>query len=100
MPNNPSTTSTSSSYSLHTYTKTFLLMLLLASSVISHPTQMGHPTVIEPDSFSRNEISPNPNMIRINDVQVGTHGTISPECNRYFWALTSPLYKVQLYFLQ
>ena len=72
---------------------------MLTSHVISQPAQLGHPTVIEPDSFSKNEISPNPNLIRTTDVQVSTHGTISPDCDRYFWALTSPLFKAQMFFI-
>ena len=66
--------------------------------IIKKPAQLGPPTVIKPE-FSKNEISPNPNLIRTTDVQVSTHGTVSPDCDRYFWALTSPLFKAQMFFI-
>jgi hypothetical protein len=104
MVNNPTstTTSPSPSYTSHTTTKKlkiYLMMILLTNPVTSHPTLLGHPTVIKSDLFSPNAISPNPNQIKTGNIQVGTHGTVSRECDRYFWALTSPLYKAQLFFL-
>jgi hypothetical protein len=67
---------------------------------VKKPDQLKPPTVIKHiPEFSKNEISPNPNLIRTTDVEVGTHGTISHACDRYFWALTSPLFKAQLFFI-
>jgi hypothetical protein len=58
-----------------------------------------HPTIIKPNSFSPNSISPNPNQIKTGNLQIGNHGTVSLECDQYFYALTSPIYKAQLFFL-
>jgi hypothetical protein len=67
---------------------------------VKKTAQLKPPTVIKHiPEFSKNEISPNPNLIRTTDVEVGTHGTISHDCDRYFWALTSPLFKVQMFFI-
>ena len=99
MDNNPTshTPSPSLSYNSNPSTKklkaTYLMMILLTNPVT------GHPTIIKSDSFSPNSISPNPNQIKTGNVQVGTHGTVSLECNQYFYALTSPIYKAQLFLL-
>ena len=72
---------------------TYLMIILLSNPATTHPT------IIKPNSFSPNSISPNPNQIKTGNLQIGNHGTVSLECDQYFYALTSPIYKAQLFFL-
>ena len=67
---------------------TYLMILLLSNPATAHPN------LVNPNS-----ISPNPNQIKTGNLQIGNHGIESRECDQYFYALTSPIYSAQLFFL-
>ena len=83
-----------------------LLILLMTSPYYTHPiffpefplfTPPPPPTTAPHVTFPQENL--NPNQIRTNNVQVETTGIVSEDCERYFWALTSPFYKFQLLLL-
>jgi hypothetical protein len=85
-----------------------LLILLMISTYQSHRifwpkfplfTPPQKQTTIPPPHPTFPQEKLNPNKIRTNHVQVETHGVVSEDCERYFWALTSPFYKFQLLLL-
>ena len=67
---------------------TYLMIILLSNPATAHPN------LVNPNS-----ISPNPNQIKTGNLQIGNHGIESRECDQYFYALTSPIYSAQLFFL-
>ena len=70
------TVSTDSKPTTKTLKVTYLMLILLINPTTAHPT------ISKSDSSSPNSISPNPNQRKTGNLQVGTHGTVSIECDQ------------------